>query len=376
MEIFLISIGILLIIYIEIRLYKPRNVQSLQYHLKMERTRLVEGETGCILETITNKGLLLFPVINTTMEIAGKLEVEEENTTTLGSNRVIIARKSSLRWFQRATVPYTFLAKARGVHQIYCTGFYYTDALRFTYYEHHLRDHTEIIVYPKILPIDQILPIPLNLFGDHFVRRWIMEDYFFPSGVRDYVHGDNLRFIDWKKTARYNEMKTRTYDYTNTNEVIIVLNLQTTGSVGSHPELIEDIIRVGASLLYAAIREGFAIGLFANGGCIGYMEQTLVIPPSQNQPPEQLNECLARLRNFESQPFQYFLDAQQQWLGRDANIVMITGYMNEDIYGALLHVNATAQSLKIITLKEVAEEFQEGLSFYPAFVKGAQKDAK
>ena len=77
----------------------------------------------------------------------------------------------------------------------------------------------------------------------------------------------------------------------------------------------------------------------------------------------------------ESQPFQYFLDTQQQWLGRDANIVMITGYMNEDIYGALLHVNATAQSLKIITLKEVAEEFQEGLSFYPAFVKGKQKDA-
>lgn len=375
MELLWLSVEIIIIVFLVRQIYKPRYIQSLHYQLRLERSRLMEGEKTRIFETITNRGFLPFPVIQTTLEMAGKIQVAEGGTIIFGSDKIILSRKSSLRWFQKAIISYTLYPKVRGVYPIYCATFYYMDALRLSSHKLHLNDYTEMIVYPKVQPIDQVLPIPLNLFGEYFVRRWILEDYFFPSGVRDYVHGDNIRFIDWKKTAQNNQLKVRTYDYTNSNEVIIILNLQTTISIQerAYPERVEDIIHIGASILYEAGREGFAIGLFANGGCVGYTGQTLAVSPNQYQDLDQMYEYLARLRNFESMPFAFFLETQWRQLGPDVNIILVTGFINDEIYGSLRRLKEIVRCLKVVTLGEVEGKFQEGLPYYPSSLKGEEK---
>jgi len=329
-----------------------------------------EGEEAHVTEIISNLGLLPFPSIETEIRAGSHIDFLEDDAVTDGHYRKIV-RRTSLQWRQRVIREYRLLMKARGVHTLSLGHFYYHDALSLQRFTLDTQGKVQIVVYPKILSMDEIFPTPLSLYGDFFVRRWILEDIFFPSGIRDYIHGDNLRFIDWKQSARHNDLKTRTYDYTNSNQLLIVLNLQTAGFLQEdvRQDQIEDIIRIAASLVCEAAKEGFAIGLLANGGCVGYEGQTLVLPPYQYQSPEQLYEYLARLSNFSTISLDKFLH-QQVWLQNQGNVILVTGYMNEGIRRELQTLNAAVDHFRIITLGRLEGDALDDLPLYPAHMGG------
>lgn len=378
MELIWISMGIFLALWIERKMYQPRNLKSFSYQLEMERSRVIEGDSLVFTETITNKSLLPFPEICTEIEIIGDLELTSEDRFMFNGRLQCVSRKSSLKWLEKVIRVYPVHAHRRGVHQVRLMGYHYTDALQTDHHSLHLLSQTELIVYPKIYDMEEILSLPLNLFGDYFVRRWIHEDVFFPSGIRDYLPGDNLRFVDWKKSARHQSLKTRTYDYTNSNQLIIILNLQTSSSsiAGSKLELVEDVIRVAASVVHATAQEGFVIGMLANGGCVGYAGQTLALSPDQYQDVDQLYECLARLVNFQTQPLDRFLQSQMNLFDQQANILLITGYMNEEIRSCLLKMQDRVRSMKLITLGEIEEKLLAGLPTVSGALKGVKQYAK
>jgi len=381
MELIWISVGILLAIWLERKIYAPENIRGISYQLEMEPIRVEEGGSLTVKETITNKGLLPFPMISTEIQVPEELELMETDALTSKGHRMI-NRKSSLIWFQRVIRKYPFIAKRRGVHQVRLTGFRYADALLL---DHHslstegLEGLCTLVVYPRIYALHHILSIPLSLFGDTFVHRWILEDYFFPSGTRDYQPGDNIRFIDWKKSAKYQALQTRTYDYTNSNELSIIINLQTSDSIwiGSDVELAEEIIRVAASMAHAASQEGFQIGLFANGGCIGYRGQVLVLPAQLYQGMDQLYECLARLVNFHSQSLPRFLENHSEYFDGDENVVLITGYMNDEIERSLHGLKARVKNFRILALGQEAEQWKDSvdLPIFPVSIKEGKIDA-
>ena len=59
-----------------------------------------------------------------------------------------------------------------------------------------------LVVYPSIIPMQEV-PLPShNWQGDISVRRWIVDDPFIISGVREYRAGDGMNQISWKATAR------------------------------------------------------------------------------------------------------------------------------------------------------------------------------
>jgi uncharacterized protein (DUF58 family) len=372
MELVWISVGILLAIWLERKIYAPENIRGISYQLEMEPIRVKEGESLTIKETITNKGLLPFPLISTEIKVPEELEFTEKDSSAFKGHQTI-NRKSSLIWFQRVIRKYPFMANRRGVHQVRLAGFQYGDALLLDTHSLPVEGLCTLVVYPRIYSLHQILSIPLSLFGDTFVHRWILEDYFFPSGTRDYQPGDNIRFIDWKKSAKYQTLQTRTYDYTNSNELSIIINLQTSDSIwiGTDVELAEDIIRVAASLVHAASEEGFQIGLFANGGCIGYRGQVLVLSPQLYQGADQLYESLARLVNFHSQRLPRFLENHSGYFDGDGNVVLITGYMNDEIEQSLHTLKARVKNFRILALGQGAEQWKDSvdLPIFPVSIK-------
>ncbi|MGI6707093.1 MAG: DUF58 domain-containing protein [Clostridia bacterium] len=372
MELIWISVGILLAIWLERKIYAPDKIRGISYQLEAEPIRLGEGESLIIKETVTNKGLLPFPMISTEIQAPEELEFTEKDSSPRKGHR-FISRKSSLIWFQRVIRKYPFIAKRRGVHQVRLSGFRYADALLLDSHSLPVEGWCTLLVYPRIYALHQILAIPQSLFGDTFVRRWILEDYFFPSGTRDYQPGDNIRFIDWKKTAKYQALQTRTYDYTASNELSIIINLQTSDSIwiGMDVELAEDIIRVAASMVHAAAQEGFQIGLFANGGCIGYRGQVLALPADLYHGVDQLYECLARLVNFHSQNLPHFLENHSGYFDGDGNVVLITGYMNDEIERSLHTLKARVKNFRILALGQEAERWKDSmdLPIFPVSIK-------
>jgi len=372
MLIVVISIGIILAVILERHFYKPENLKGLAYAIKLDRKDVIEGETLWMEEIIHNKGIKLFPRIITNTEIINDMD-EDSRTHHKGPNYFSFNHKTSLLFFQKVTISHKITAKRRGVYHAQLHRLNYDDLLMVD--EHFLDILREeiFVVYPKIYPLEQFLPAPVTFSGDSFVKRFILEDYFFPIGVRDYAPGDNIKHIDWKKTAQVGQLKMRTYDYTSQEQLFIILNIQTSNSFsgGNDTEMVEQVITLGASLINAAHNENYDIGLFTNAGCIGYPGQTLTLTPGSYQGIEHLYEYTARLVNFPSLPFAQFLSNANQYFQPESNVIVITAFADDAINNALLRLKSSVKNFKIIAVGNSIDFLDsESLNVFQADMEG------
>lgn len=67
--------------------------------------------------------------------------------------------------------------------------------------------------------------------------------------LRDYQMGDDIRFIDWKSTARMNKMLVKEYIHEHTKTVLIALDISASGLFGSTEALKRDIIAQIATVI-------------------------------------------------------------------------------------------------------------------------------
>lgn len=85
-------------------------------------------------------------------------------------------------------------------------------------------------------------------------------------GIREYRHGDSLRHVHWAATARRNAMVVKEYEYVQSTEVAIVLDLDRDSQYGSgkHSTL-EYAVKIAASVARYALANGHLVSLAGLG---------------------------------------------------------------------------------------------------------------
>jgi uncharacterized protein (DUF58 family) len=123
----------------------------------------------------------------------------------------------------------------------------------------------EVVVYPRVVPLD-VLPLPAGYpLGDAAARRRIADDPLRVTGARPYAPGDNPRYLDWKATARRGGLQTRTFEPGATPRTAIFVDAQTVrGAPGTIEAYLEYAIVVAASLTRNLLDRREAVGLYAN----------------------------------------------------------------------------------------------------------------
>lgn len=131
---------------------------------------------------------------------------------------------------------------------------------------HFYTQTEEIIIHP---PIHGQLPIPLptgSSSGQARVRQRSWQATVNAASVRDYQHGDPLRWIHWPKTAQRNGLTVREFDQDATGDIWILLDCDTAVQLGSGAKsTIEQTVLLGASLAARAVRQNRAVGLASYG---------------------------------------------------------------------------------------------------------------
>ena len=82
-------------------------------------------------------------------------------------------------------------------------------------------------------------------------------------GLRDYRHGDNPRWIHWRRSARTGELVVREMAQYRPGAGLIVLDAQPRAGAGEAER--ETAIRLAATLCGDGLEQGFRIGLIASG---------------------------------------------------------------------------------------------------------------
>ena len=241
----------------------------------------------------------------------------------------------------RHTTRYTLQARRRGYYQIGPLRLESSDLLAIVPHISRQFESSELIVYPKILPITQlllpttspqvILPTPLPLFRD--TTRL--------TGVRPYSQGDNFRHIHWPATAATGQLLVKQFQTAIARDNMIFLNMDRAdyGRPGQADVAIELAIVAAASLANHIIAiEQLPVGFNTTAvDPLTERQQTFRLSPGKGQNQlMQLLEILARIEGTEASTFLDNLRRESVQLAWGATVIIITSVESEALLNMAL----------------------------------------
>ncbi|MCB0167545.1 MAG: DUF58 domain-containing protein [Anaerolineae bacterium] len=241
----------------------------------------------------------------------------------------------------RHTTHYTLHARRRGYYQVGPLLLESSDLLAIVPRITRQFEPSVLIVYPKILPITQllmpttspqvILPTPLPLFRD--TTRL--------TGVRPYSQGDNFRHIHWPATAATGQLLVKQFQTAIARDNVIFLNMDRAdyGRPGQADVAIELAIVAAASLSNHIIAiEQLPVGF--NTMAIDPLtecQQTFRLSPGKGQNHlMQLLEILARIEGTEANTFLENLRRESVTLAWGATVIIITSVESDALLNMAL----------------------------------------
>jgi uncharacterized protein (DUF58 family) len=339
-------------------------LKGISYNRFFSTTRAYEGERVEMIERISNKKILPVPWLRIESKISENLEFKRQFNLDIKHHQF---HKSLF-----SLMPYTAInrrheirCRKRGCYRLNSAALTCGDLFGFQDVSKVYDLDAELLVYPKLVPIKEIPFQSRSWMGDVVVKRWIVDDPFIYSGVRDYQPGDPLNNINWKATARVGSLQVHKRDYTADPRIMIYLNMDVTEDMWgpiTEPELIEEGISFAASIAHHAISQGIDTGFGCNGYLIDQPDQPVRIPPQNGE--DQLNfllETMAKLVIDRSLTFHTFLDndigdrASGAFTGA-MDYLFITAFVTDSMKGQIRKLEDMGNSVEILWLKKSKKE--------------------
>lgn len=250
-----------------------------------------------------------------------------ERTTSLGAYE-------SVRWRYRIHCP------QRGAFAFGPAVLEAGDPFGFTTQQQTIAPSVELVVYPRLLPLDTLGLSARNPFGDVRARQWLFADPARTIGARDYRLDDPLKAVHWTATARRGKLQTRVYEPTTQLELLIFLDLDTFVHYweGTDPAQVERLISAAATVAKAATEARYSVGLMVNG-MLERQAGIIRIPPGRS--PSQLDhmfDALARLVTYSVLPMSRLLHQEARTLPWGATVLLISAIAPDATRTALLRI--------------------------------------
>jgi uncharacterized protein (DUF58 family) len=223
-----------------------------------------------------------------------------------------------------------------------------------------------ILVLPKVVPVEALgLPTRFPLGDDRSDDRHLV-DPMRVAGIRHYMPGDSMRQVHWKASARTGSLQTKILEPSAAPRVLLCLNLNTTERQwqGIHPELLELLICVAASLSTHLAERRLSFGLLANGFTRHSLGRAYIAPSPAPDQVHRVLTLLAGLTAFTTRDFIQTLRMERRRLSRGTTIVAITALSGAAIRDELLSLRRIGCTVTLLLVGEAAREAVPGIRTY------------
>lgn len=268
----------------------------------------------------------------------------------------------SLRWYERVTRTHRIRGDHRGYYRLGPAEITSGDVFGFRR-RRRLDDHTdELIVYPRVVPVESLgLPAGRPL-GEWLARRRVHTDPLRFATVRDYVPGDNPRHLHWPASAHTGRLQTKEFDPSDTPVLMLAVDVQTLQRVFEYvPEYLEFVITVAASIAMEALAQRHMVGLCANAMGSEGQGWVMVRPGRHPDQARHLLGAMAMLSPFPGISLAEALHRLQPQLPYGATVVAITARPGEDVYERLLGLELAGHGAILLTVGDDAPDVPETL---------------
>ncbi|KNY29160.1 DUF58 domain-containing protein [Pseudobacteroides cellulosolvens] len=350
----LLIISTLIIVYIQAAIYKRWGLKGVTYSRSFGSSNVFEGEDVQMIEIISNHKLIPILWLQLESEIDPHLQFQKQANLDIKHQH----HRSffSIMPFTRITRKHTLKCSKRGFYSLKSAVLSCNDAFNIVQTYEELTLDASILVYPKIIPIDNIKLSCHSWMGDTVVRRWIIDDPFMISGIKDYQYGDSMNRIDWKSTARTGSIKVYNRDYTSNMKIIILLNIQSNEDSwddNTDVELMENAISYCASIASYMMSKSIETGFCCNCHSSENEKAPVLIPAGCSAGHiNLLLESMAMMQLKRSVMFQSFMDNLPDNFINNADFLVVTNYVDAQIEKSIQRIKDVGCAVEILSLEE------------------------
>lgn len=367
----------LFIIVLQRWIYTKWGLARIRYTRFFSHRAVFEGEQIEMVDEISNQKILPVPWLRLESNIDANLQFKksyEVDTNHHQFHRSLF----SLMPYQKVARKHHVTCIKRGYYGLRTVAITSGDPLGFAgkHQSETIDVSAAVLVYPSLVPMEDI-PLPSHSWqGDIVVRRWIIEDPFIAAGVREYTYGDPMNNVNWKATARSGILQVTKKDYTADHHLMIYLNFDLTEDIWmpiTDESLIEKGISYAASIAQYAISQGIPTGF----GCNSYLndpfkkvvtekEPIHIQPQGSKSHQYYLFETMAKLKMERSKSFHLFLEEEVGEQMKDTDLLFITAFVSEKMQAHIQKLEAKGNAVEILRLdqerstRETGENTEEG----------------
>lgn len=350
------------------RLWAHYALQRVDYGRRLSTSRVFFGETMVLETRIANRKILPLPWVQVQDEVPEELTLlRGKRVPSSKESRAVLSMFLSVGWYHQVVRRYPVQCLRRGYFTFGPATLRSGDLLGFFHKETSQEKLDHLLVYPRIVPLEDLGIPSRDPFGDLRVRSHLFEDPVRVVSTRDYSYGDPLKRIHWKATARLRRLQSRVFEPTTTVDLALFLDVRTVEPplYGRVHQLLETGIIAAASIGSHAIAKGYRIGLYVNEP-YRYTGRIMKLPPSDH--PDQLRRVLEALAQVQGVPLfalEQLLNNEARSLPWDTTLVVVTAVANEPLLAAVNRFRRAGRRVALILVGGDATRFSlEGLPVY------------
>lgn len=272
-------IGVLILYRIQSVVYEKYWSKNLDVKISFEEDHCIEGNRNTLIEVITNNKKLPLPLLHVKFSTPKSFLFKNEENSSV-TDFYYRDDVFSVMGHQSITRKLIFTCSKRGCYYMNDTNLVSNDLFLQKTFNTSISNRSILHVYPSKVDVSAF-DIPFHtITGSFATQKNLVEDPFEFRGIREYQPYDNIHNINWKSTARTNTLQVNTYFMTSSQEVVILLNLDT-HIYTKNDRLIESSIRIASSLAERFISAGIPVSLESNG--IDLFTKERIFQPSQRK---------------------------------------------------------------------------------------------
>ncbi|PLT27519.1 DUF58 domain-containing protein [Peribacillus deserti] len=268
------------------------------------------------------------------------LVIEENLPKQLEKSGVHVKKELIFPWFKKEfVVSYRIERLVRGEHEFNEVTIKVGDLLGLIEKGARFSVKERVLVYPSYYDLSyKQIGTQFNQ-GQTASTVRIQREVSTLSGVREYQPGDRFSWINWKATARKNEIMTKEFEEKKSQDVFMLLDTI------SDPSF-EPLISLAASAALATVKRGIPIGFFMPL----LMEHPLPIQGGDGQL-QKIFHLLARAEQQNDVSIIDILNRETQVIPYNATLMIVTSQLTEDTIQALAR-RKHSRSISIIALRD------------------------
>jgi uncharacterized protein (DUF58 family) len=201
----------------------------------------------------------------------------------------------------------------------------------------------QILVYPAYT---EMIYRPLENHYDQGMtasRERVQRDTSIAIGVREYQPGDRFSWINWKATAKRNDIMTKEFEQRQSHDVLVVTDC--------HPDArFELVVSFTASIVRAILRKGAQVGLTSYGA-----ERNSFAIRGGDAQQHQLFYHLAKLEDNSQLTLDRALEIEGFLTQQNASILIVTAQLTKSLLEKVSFLSKRKGTIVIFLLKEASE---------------------